>query len=445
MKKLILIFLISLPLHIAIGQQSPTFIETDTATFRAYINSDWDEIIGLGNAAIRNDIDYYYLRLRMGYAHFMKKHYQLSIPHYKKALEFSDNDPVALEGLFYSYLYSGRENDAEKLVASFPDALKSQLKKEDEKVITDLGFYLTSGSGGQSSLKNVISLTAPADIEGSQVLPGSFMNYNLSLSHRITRSIIVYHSGHLLNKDEYVYAVVSSVPYISGSQIVRQFNYHVSADITPIPGFTLSPVTSLINYRLPIFYDYGAGTGSNRAIYKYDIHNEMVLGLQATVHAGRIRISLAGSNSGLNNSIQNTSSASVTYYPFGNLNLYITANGYLHFQKQDKNRLTQIFQASKIGFSPLKHLWIEAYSTFGEFSNLYDPYSGITYNSPELYKNISGISIIVPFYKSGISVFAGFRHQKSESVFIPVNKVFDLSNNKSFIYQSVTIGMLWKI
>jgi len=445
MKKLILIILISLPLRFAVGQQTTSFIETDTATFRAYINSDWDQIIGLGKVAIRNDIDYYYLRLRMGYAHFMKGQYLLSIPHYKKALEFSNNDPIALEGLFYSYEYSGRENDAEKLVADFPDELKSQLKKTDEKVFTDLGFYITSGKGGQNSLKDSISSSAPSDTEGSQVLPGSFTNFNLKISHRIGRSIIVHHNGHLLNKEEFVYSVVSSVPYISGSQIVRQFNYHVSADITPLQGFTLSPIVSLINYRLPIFSEYGAGTGSDRIVYKYDYHNEKVLGLKGTVNAGLLSFSLSGSSSGLNNSTQKTASSSVTYFPLGNLNLYITVNGFLHFQKQDGNSSDQMILASKIGFSPLKHLWIEAYSTFGDFSNFYDPYSGITYNSPELYKKISSISIIVPLYKSGISVFAGYRHQKSESAFIPASDVFDLSNKKSIKYQSLTIGTLWKI
>lgn len=445
MKKLILIFLISLPLRIVFGQQSTTFIETDTATFRAYINSDWNQIIELGKVAIRNEIDYYYLRLRMGYAHFMKTQYLLSIAHYKKALEFSNNDPVALEGLFYSYLYSGRENDAEKLVSDFPDALKVQLKKEDEKVFTNLGFFITTGSGGKNSLKDAIIITAPEDTDGSQVLPGSYMNYNLILSHRIGRSIIIHHNGHLLNKDEFVYSFISSVPYISGSQIVRQVNYHVSADITPMQGFTLSPIFSLINYRLPIFYEYGAGTGSDRNVYQYDYHNEKVLGLKGTLNAGLLSSSLTGTASGLNNSTQKTASASVTYFPLGNLNLYFTANGYLHIQKQAGNSLDQKVLASKIGFSPMKHLWIEGYTTFGEFSNLYDPYSGITYNSPELYKNISSVSIIIPFYKSGISVFAGYRHQKSESAFIPSSDVFDLSNNKSFKYQSITIGMLWKI
>jgi len=445
MKKLIMILLISLPLRIVYGQQSISFIEADTGTFKAYINSDWNQIIRLGKLATRNDIDYYYLRLRIGYAHFMKKHYQLSIPHYKKALEFSKNDPIALEGLFYSYLYSGRENDAEKLVEGLPKAMKALLRKEDEKVFTDLGFYITAGSGAQNSLKDNISLTAPADIEGSQVLPGSYMNYNFNLSHRIGRSIIVHHNSNLLNKDEYVYAIVNGTPYISGSQIVRQLSYLLSADITPIYGLTISPVVSLINYRLPIFYEYGSGSGSNRTVYDYDIHNEMVFGIQGTANSKRFRISLAGSTSGLNHAVQNTASASLTLFPLGNLNLYYTANGYLNYQKQDGNSLVQMIHSSKIGFSPLKFLWIEAFSTFGDFSNLYDPYSGITYNSPELYKNILGVSFIVPFYKKGISAFAGYRQQKSESVFIPVNQVFDFSNNQSFKYQSFTIGILWKI
>jgi hypothetical protein len=442
---LFLILFAAISISPAIGQKSQSFIEVDTATYHAYLDSNWDEIIKLGNQAIDNDIDYYYLRLRLAYAYFMKNKYLMAIPHYKKVLEFSNIDATALEYLFYCYSYTSRENDAEKLVSQFTPSLKSFLKKDNSKFISELSLVSTLGSGADDSLKEEINQTAPSAIEGSQTLLNSYMNFNFSISHRIARSFILHHSVNLLYKDEYVYAVVNAVPYISESQIIRQINYHFAADITPVSGLTLSPVLSYINYRIPIFYTYGVGTGKDREVYRYDTHQEIAFGMKASQHAGIFKISVAGSHSNLNLCEQNTAAISLTALPLGNLNLYITANAYMHFQKQNDSGMQQFFQSVLLGFRPFKHLWIEGYTTIGSFSNLYDPFSELTYNSIEIYTNISNLNIIVPLYKSGISLFAGYRYYKSESMFVQVEDVFETLNHKSFNYQSYTIGIKWKI
>ena len=445
MKTFILILLVLIPLKNLTGQQPMTFIEADTSTFRAYLDSDWDRIIEVGTTAIDNGIDYYYLRLRIAYAYFMKGRYQKAIPHYKKLLEFSNNDPTGLEYLYYCYRYTARDADAEKLAGRFTPALKNFLGKEDRKPLTGIGINSTFGTGADPSLKDDVSQTAPQDIDGSQILPNSFMNFNFEISHGIQRSIIVHHSANLLNKDEYAFAVVNSTPYISESQKIRQFSYHLSADVTPVEGLTLSPLFSYINYRVPIFYEYGAGSGNKRSVYSYDSHSELVTGIKLEKNLGIVTLSLAGSLSNLNLSKQNTAAASLTILPLGNLNLYLTANGYLHGQKQRDAAIQQFMHSYTLGFKIAKHLWLEGYSTFGEFSNLYDPFSELTYNSLELYKNISSISLIIPLYKSGASLFAGARLYKSESMFVPVEDVFGSTNSREINYQSFTFGISWKL
>jgi len=444
MRALLFILLTLVSMSPALAQEPVTFIGIDTATYRAYLEKDWDRIIDLGKEATGRGIDYYYLRLRIGYAYFMKSRYSMAVPHYKKALEFSTDDATALEYLYYSYRYTGRDHDAEKLAARFSPALKELLKRRNKDWITGLSFYPTYGTGADPALKDEITGTAPAGEEGSQILPNSFKNYNLNVSHRIGRSIILRHSAHLLYKDEYSYAVVNSFPYISGSQVVRQYNYHFSADITPVAGFTVIPFASYINYRIPLFYEYGTGSGNSRTVYRNDIHEESVFGLKGQGSSGIFRFSAAGSHSNLNLSEQNTAAASLTILPLGNLNLYMTTNAYLHFQKHDEDSRQQFMQSVRLGFRPVKHIWIEGYTTHGRFSNLYDAFSEITYNSIESYKSISNINLIVPFYKSGISLFAGYRYYQSESMFVPVDHVLETQNHKSISYQSFTFGISWK-
>jgi hypothetical protein len=353
MRALIFILLTSVSLNTALAQEAVTFIGIDTSTYRAYLEKDWDRIIHLGKEATDNGIDYYYLRLRIAYAYFMKSLYSMAVPHYKKALEFSTDDATALEYLYYCYRYSGRDNDAEKIVARFSPTLKEFLKREDGDWITGLSFYPSFGTGADPSLKDEITATAPTGEEGSQILPNSFKNYNLNINHRIGRSIILRHSAHLLYKDEYSFALVNSFPYISGSQIIRQYNYHLSADITPVTGFTLTPFASYINYRIPIFYEYGSGSGNSRSVFRYDIHHESVFGLKVQGSSGIFRFSAAGSHSNLNLSEQNTAAASVTILPLGNLNLYLTTNAYLHFQRHNEDSKQQFVQSFRLGFRPV--------------------------------------------------------------------------------------------
>ena len=94
------------------AQQKLSFRLVDTTTYQQYLRGDWKGIIQMGNDALNQEINYYYLQMRIAYAHFMRQEYRTAIKYYNNALELSSKDPVAHEYLYYSFLYSGRNNDA---------------------------------------------------------------------------------------------------------------------------------------------------------------------------------------------------------------------------------------------------------------------------------------------------------------------------------------------
>jgi len=51
-------------------QDSLDFKTVDYKTYGYYVNQNWDSLIYLGNKAIAQNIDYYYLRVRIGVAYF---------------------------------------------------------------------------------------------------------------------------------------------------------------------------------------------------------------------------------------------------------------------------------------------------------------------------------------------------------------------------------------
>jgi len=102
------------------AQDKKGFAWYDKITYEAYLKGDWKEVITTGKEALREGIDYYYLRMRLGIACFSRKKYQQAIPHFRKALEYSKGDVVALRYLYYSYLYSGRDADRHALMHHMP-------------------------------------------------------------------------------------------------------------------------------------------------------------------------------------------------------------------------------------------------------------------------------------------------------------------------------------
>ncbi len=444
-KTLILILLLLASAGPMFGQNKPSFIEIDTATYRAYLHKDWDRIISVGKQGLAGGIDYYYLRLRIGYAYYMKKQYRSAIPYYRAALKFSHKDATAMEYLYFCYLYGDRYQDAQMLTRKFSPALKEYLGLTHHNPVTDISFFGTYGTGATAAEKQTLNQAETQTAEGSQILPNSFSNYNLNLSHNLGPGVTFHHALNLLYKDEYSMAIVGGTPYLSESQVIRQLTYRLAVDLTPVPGLTLTPAATYVNYRIPVYYQYGAGMGRSRSVYRYDTHQEGGASLTITKQAGSFSISLAGGYSYLNLSHQITGAGAVTFYPLGNLKLYVNATGYYHRQSQNGDILNQFFQSYKLGVKITKHLWIEGYSLWGDFSNFQDPFSGITYNSLELYHGIYSVSIYVPFKQDKISVFAGYRHYNSVSSFVPVDHVFETYNSISFNYQTITGGIIWKL
>lgn len=444
MKTFLFIFFAAILFKSAQAQTSQSFITVDSVTYNAYLKGDWNRVISVGNAAIDGGVDYYYLRLRIGYAYFKKESYRKAIPHYEKALKFSSNDPTALEYLYYCYLYSGQENDAEALAAEFPETLKTYLKKESSSKVTSVGFYATYGTGEIDNLKDEIAKTAPVNTSGNQVLTKSLINYNLNASHELGYYVQVHHSLNLLYKDEYALNVNNAVSTLSDLQTVRQFSYHLDLDYTPFDGFTISPLFSYINYSLPANSGMGMN-GKGRQASNNLTFNEFAFGLKCVKPLGLFSAALAGVHSDFNQSQQNTGALSLSFYPFGNLNLYYTASGYLHVQNDNVLTQTQFIQSHEIGLKVTDNLWIEGKVTLGEFMNMQDPFSGLIYNGQERYKSIVGVNLIAPFYKSGLSLFVGYRLIHYESVFVPLNNVLETDNAKSLNFQIISGGITWKL
>lgn len=57
----------------AIGQTKRDFVSFNKASYELYTQKKWDELIIVGKEALKNNFDFYYLRVRLGIAYYEKR------------------------------------------------------------------------------------------------------------------------------------------------------------------------------------------------------------------------------------------------------------------------------------------------------------------------------------------------------------------------------------
>jgi len=70
-------------------------------TYQLYNEENWYQLTEVGQEAVKNGLDYFYLRIRMGIAYFHLKNYRKAATHLEKALDFNGADASALEYLYF--------------------------------------------------------------------------------------------------------------------------------------------------------------------------------------------------------------------------------------------------------------------------------------------------------------------------------------------------------
>jgi hypothetical protein len=106
---IVLLFLIQFTVR---AQKQLDFPAIDSMTYKYYMNGNWDSLINLGKYALGNNIDFKYLRQRMGFAYFSGANYVEAQKQFAKALEYDSFDSFTLNYLYLSFLYEGNDDGA---------------------------------------------------------------------------------------------------------------------------------------------------------------------------------------------------------------------------------------------------------------------------------------------------------------------------------------------
>lgn len=166
MMKYLLNILISMMILSSVNAQKVSLSMVDAQTYEYYQKGQWDELIKLGKQALRQNIDFYYLQLRMGAAYFEKEKYFKAAQFYQKAYDQNPDDAYTAESLYLSYLRSGQYAAADKVSEHFKAEQKHRLSIEETPAVAGLDLtykYVMTDDYAQNDLSGALEQTVMQD------------------------------------------------------------------------------------------------------------------------------------------------------------------------------------------------------------------------------------------------------------------------------------------
>lgn len=385
-------------------------------SYDLYTEQNWKELIPVVEQALDKQIDYYYLRMRIGIALYERKRYTRAIQHFEKALEFNPDDNLAKEYIYYSYLFSGKVFEAQQYSQSFPESLKTKVKADKNPIIKNI--YLESGYSLNTDYKNLqpkIPGERLANIQRN-ITNDSYFG-NLSLTHRLGEKTKVVHSysGLMLNwNQQYKFDNAETQQFIQHTiqnQYFLGINIHNTEHTTYMFGAhflwiqnnynTLEFETSAVPYS-KIFSNIETKTAER--LY--------FIGFQSDYKYWSLGMSFSFSN--INSYQQKQPNLDLTFYPYGNLNFYSATHISKVFESNESYNVKSAPILQQTFGIKIWKIWTELNATFGTLYNYVENNGYTIYNDVDRLKNRFGANLIVPINKFSISISYSYQIKEAD-------------------------------
>ena len=413
----------------------------DSLTYAQYLNEEWTDLIVTGKKALDNDIDFYYLRMRIGIAAYNLNYYFLASDNFSKALQFEPASRPVEQYLYYSFVLSGRSYQATRLYQRI--SIESQKQIEDKPGIVNRVF-----AGGGAVFSNNFSKNDNWKIQDGDTLSGySILTGNktdvytglelnlwgdLSLTTGLNTlkvkkrvdyqypeyplkfdSVVVFNWGYQNYYSAEAKSNKVSVPSdIKQNEVYFNLRYQLNniisvsliSNIVMISTDYQLPVFDTvtereINYQItgedPVYFDYDYVEISYRTIDSSFVN--YLAGINFEMDYGRFVINAMGTYSDFNLGKQIYVNIGALYYLNKKGIFYGKSQvGILNEQSDAESTDNRIIFTQKLGGKVLKKLWCEGYFILGNLQNATADNGYVIYN--QIDKTIFNSGITLSYY-----------------------------------------------
>ncbi len=199
--------------------------ELDSITYAQYINQDWENVLYNGNRALNKNIDYFYLRMRMGIAAYSLGRYPEAANQLEKALTYNSKDAIAQLYLYDTYKLLGKNTKAYRLSKSFTKNTLS-LVPTKRKVVE--AFYAGGGYvfSDNNNLNDKLFINKENDTtEGYRILIGNKSDVYAGISFNLSPAVSIYAGYNHLQIQKKINFQYTEAPLVLDSVQIQDWGF----------------------------------------------------------------------------------------------------------------------------------------------------------------------------------------------------------------------------
>jgi len=432
------------------------FKVVDSVTYNLYNQKKWNLLIKTGKNAIKNNIDYFYLELRIGIAFFEKKNYRKAIKYFENALKYNNDDNTTIEYLYYSYLLSNRESEAKLVYEKLPSSIKDSIRISQKKLIDYVYFEAGTGLSNNESKNGKIDISGKENIYGETDKYNNFFYGHFGLAHSINKRISIYHGYNNLTIDKQKEIWYGSSPqHLIDKVLISKYklyqnSYYINGRIQLNKGFSIIPAFHYIkdvSNTLAITSPSAEPPLSNQSFKNVNVNiNNYIFSLNINKDYPLFNFGLIPSFSIFNKINFLQLGLNISYFPFGNTNMVLntTLTGLNEISKINSQKTNFIFKESLV-FKLLSKTWLTLDGTFGDHS-MYNENNGLlVYNTTDKIIYKCGINILYSLSRK-IELSLMYQFVSKENDYFYYKDWASIIINKTY-YQNnlIIIGIKWKL
>jgi len=423
------------------AQERTDFRYWDSLTYSDYNSSRWKELTDNAHRAITLGHDFYYMRMRLGISLFERRKYLLAIPHFRKALEYNNNDPVALEYIYYCYLYSARITTANAVAADFSPSLRIKCSIDENPKHRISLDYLFNNAQTEELIADYSGIEGYGT-PGNLVIPSYFSNAGITIAQKTGDRTSITYGFTYLRRTNMLFYNDGIYRYDQYEQKLSQAQLYFSFTFSDKKGLTLTPAVHYLFTTYPLLTI--SSSGMNPRAYTYRVNeNNFVTSVTLGKSAGIFEFVCEGAWSYLNYSNHLQAEGAVYLRPAANNNLYFGGGLALKGDEKQGEWSQGIVSSALLGFGIANRLWIDFSALFGNLQNYSDRSGYIVYNGAGEIDNIIKVDLSIPAGNKGAWLYAGVRYISEYTAFVLQGETSSSDYKNNFKSLSIIGGISW--
>ncbi len=410
----------------AFAQKEITIENVDSLTLEYFDNGQWKKLVRAGEKALDNGIESYLLRMRLGTAYFELENYFDAIPHFEKAVSTGYSDGVVKQKLYESYIYAGREEDANVVLFEMTENRRNKLRPLINDFINDARFDIGSSFSNDDASNGSIDLVGQDNAYGEQTINRGQFFFDVGIGQLPLRWFKINYAYTYVNKDLQKQIMFNNEKILNDykqkqGRLFNEFRF------VPVNSLMISPSGHYIKSEETVVWVDGFEKDSLGYYYTLKDtsikQDDFVLSLSVNKWISIFNPGISGSFSYLNGTHQSQIGLSIKVYPLSNPYLSVFSNAVIHNQNSVSNLIFTQTAEGRI----IENLWLEGFATFGNISNYNEQNGRIVYNDPDMIKLSYGAMLryVFPFNMTAKLIFSGQNREKK----IITNTISGYQNN----------------